>query len=291
MSNGSQKVIRLPRAPEGGKSSIADEGTRRQRLAAILEQLVQRDVIPRLMSTGFAPGGPDLIVPPAPAPKPSHAPSQEAIAFAGTLLKGARSDADAIVARLRGSGVAAETISLHLLTGAARHLGDLWSADLASFADVTLATDHLQQIFRDLAPALEVAPASPLPASAALLLATPGEQHSFGLSMLAAFFRRAGWTAQCPKVRNAVDVQRRVAATPFGLLGFSLGAEVHLTRLARCIEVARRSSCNRDLVIMVGGPVFNDRPELAVLVGADATASDAASAIATAERLVRTGHD
>ncbi len=288
----SNKVVRLPLAQDAKKTSIADGDQRRQRIAAILARLVENDIVPRLLASLPAPAAKNpaarLIVPAPATPVPADAPTQDAVeAFADTLLKGAAGEAASIVARLRGAGVSAETLCLHLLTGAARHLGDLWVADIVSFSDVTLATDQLQLIFRGLAPDIEVASAPPASAPAALLVTTPGEQHSFGLSMLAAFFRASGWSAQTPRIRNAVDVQRKVASAHVDLVGFSLGSELHLTRLGRCIELARRSSCNPDLVIMVGGPAFIDRPDLASVVGADATASDAASALAQAERLIR----
>ena len=289
------KVVRLPRVADPNKTAIADDEARRRRLVTILTRLVERDVVPRLLSATTTsspqrrpPSG--LILPAPPTPVPANAPSQDTVvAFADSLLH-RPGEAAQTVARLRLSGVAPETLCLHLLTGAARHLGDLWEQDLASFADVTIATDHLQQIFRDLAPdiAPDTAPAIVADAASsrsALLVATPGEQHSFGLTMLATFFRASGWTARTPKVRSPVDIQRLVASTPFDLIGLSLGAEIHLGKLARCIELARRSSC-RDLVVMVGGPIFVARPELATSIGADATASDAPNALDQAERLL-----
>ena len=284
---GSNKVVRLPRAAERRKTLVADQDASRQRLTAILTQLITRDVVPKLLSNRDQATDKPLPLPPASIIVPADAPTQDAVvAFTETLLYGAAGVAAASVTTLLDSGIQAETLSLHLLSAAARHLGELWEADRVSFAEVTLATGQLQDIFRDLAPL--IAPASTT-RGAALLVATPGEQHSFGLTMLATFFRQAGWTAQTPRARNAIDIQRRVASTPFDVLGFSLGAEIHLTELARCIEVARRSSCRQSLAIMVGGPVFIARPELATSVGADATASDATDALAQAERLLRAG--
>ena len=292
LSNSNSKVVRLRPVSDTNKLRIVDEEQRRQRLTSVLTQLVQRDIVPRLLSSLPAPTAGTIASQPltAPAPRssiPSDAPTQDAVvAFTDTLLTGTPGDAALIVSRLRASGVSPRTLCLHLLTGAARYLGELWVSDLASFADVTLATDQLQLIFRDLATEIAVPrPTRPV-APAALLVATPGEQHSFGLTMLATFFRGAGWTALTPRVRNAVDVQRKVAASHIEMLGFSLGTELHLTRLGRCIELARRSSCNRALVVMVGGPAFVARPELASSVGADATASDAAGALEQAERLI-----
>ena len=44
----------------------------------------------------------------------------------------------------------------------------------------------------------------------------------------------------------------------------------------------RRASRNPDLVILVGGRVFSERPELAQDVGADGTAADGELAVALA---------
>jgi methanogenic corrinoid protein MtbC1 len=43
------------------------------------------------------------------------------------------------------------------------------------------------------------------------------------------------------------------------------------------------------VIVLVGGAAFVRRPELALLVGADATALDANAAVETAQRLLRGG--
>lgn len=290
-------VVRLPHAADRGASSIADETQRRQRAASILRALVERDVLPRLLAgasqSDISPrneaaiASPSLVETVAPTPPPAGLTSEHIVGFSDLLLAGATSDIAAFVHRLRGDGIAADALCLHLLTGAARHLGSLWEADRVSFTDVTLATDHLQRLFRELASDIPPPPGPEAPAAGIALLTTvPGEQHSFGVSMLSAFFRRAGWTVSTPEVRNAAALQRRVSANALDLLGISLGAEMHLGELTRCIERARRSA-RTELIVMVGGPIFVERPELAREVGADATASDAVGALAIAERLLR----
>ena len=296
VSNSSKhSVIRLPHAADKAASTIADETQRQQRAASILRALVERDVVPRLLA-GAGPSGASAPASAAgreftettpPSPPPEGLTSEHVLSLSDLLLAGATADIAALVRSLRGSGVSADALCLHLLTGAARHLGDLWVTDRVSFADVTVATDELQRLFRDLVtetppPVVTEAPV----AGAALLTTVPGEQHSFGLSMLAAFFRRAGWTVSTPQIRNAAALQRSVGAHAVDLLGISLGAEIHLDELTRCIERARRSA-RTGLIVMVGGPLFVDRPELARLVGADATAPDAVGALSVAERLLR----
>ena len=280
LSSEPNRVIRLPQ-PRGS----ASPELLRQRLGTVLADLVERAVVPRLIATYAGPNDAPGVTPPPSTPVAPHTPpTEDVLAFTALLLRGREGEADEAVNRLRADGVTPASITLHLLTGAARHLGDLWSADAASFADVTQATFTLQRIFRDLAEDLPTAQADA--GRRALLIATPGEQHGFGLEVLAAFFRAAGWTVGSPTIRRAAEIGRRVADARPELLGLSLGADIHLTRLTRCIALARRASPGGRLVVMVGGPIFVARPELVASVGADGTAPDAAGALARARELL-----
>ncbi len=200
--------------------------------------------------------------------------------------------AAACVAGCRAQGVAVEAICLDLLSATARHLGDLWVEDRCSFTEVTLAAVHLHRLLHAMASGADAvgrdagAEGGGAATGLALLVAAPGEQHSLGLSMLSDFFRGAGWQVQNPAVTGPADAARVVAARPVDLIGFSLGAEVHLPRLAPCVAAVRRASRNRDIIVMVGGPAFLDRPELAIRLGADDTARDAAEALTRAAALL-----
>jgi hypothetical protein len=55
--------------------------------------------------------------------------------------------------------------------------------------------------------------------------------------------------------------------------------------LARVIRAIRQASLNRSVGIMTGGPLLVARPELAVLMGADATALDGPMAVRCAEHM------
>ena len=79
---------------------------------------------------------------------------------------------------------------------------------------------------------------------------------------------------------------KRRQAQRFDLVGVSLGSETRFDELAEWITAARRVSLQRDLVVMVGGPIFASRPEWVPLVGADATARDASAAVDVAEALL-----
>jgi methanogenic corrinoid protein MtbC1 len=96
----------------------------------------------------------------------------------------------------------------------------------------------------------------------------------FGICIVAEFFRRAGWDVWGGPPAAGRDLVGIVRGEAFAIVGLSLSGEARLDGLAAVIRDLRRASRNRALRVMVGGQVFNDRPDLVVLVGADATAAD-----------------
>ena len=120
----------------------------------------------------------------------------------------------------------------------------------------------------------------------ALIVSTPGEQHSFGNTMIQRFFRSSGWhVGSCPGA-ELQHITAIVAQEWFGIVGFSLSTDKHIDSLGRTIEAVRRMSLNTSIGIMVGGPAFAGRPELALEVGADGTAANAPAAVILAKKLL-----
>ncbi len=185
------------------------------------------------------------------------------------------------------AGLPAETICLDVLAPAARHLGELWNEDEYDFSEVTIGVARLQQALRHLAPAARSALRAAGRVPRILLVPVPGEQHQFGLAMAADFFRRAGWAVTSggsPLLEPLLAIVRR---GHFDVVGFSASCDRHAPMLARALRAVRQSSRNERVVTMVGGPLFASRPELAIQLGADATATDGAQAPITASLLVR----
>lgn len=196
--------------------------------------------------------------------------------------------AAAYVAALHQAGMTVEDIHLDLLAPTARLLGQFWADDLCDFATVTLGVAQLRRIRESLAPHL-VAGAPPLRGAgrSVLLVPVPGEQHVFGLEMVADFFRRAGWQAQCVPIRTVSDLTGMLRRVHIDILGLTLGGTQRMDLLAATIRRARQASRHRGMAVMVGGSAFIDHPEYAALVGADATATDAREAPLQAARLLR----
>jgi methanogenic corrinoid protein MtbC1 len=268
-----------------------------------LSRVIEAEIIPRLaLAHQLPPQGQD----PGQAPGQGALPDIESAAAALDLTQAvpAASDVSAFVAMLRtasypavlghvqglrADGVSAESILLDLFAPAARHLGELWKADLCDFVEVTMALSVLQQLVREHSAGVGMEGFNWTDHRRLLLAPAPGDQHTFGVAIVEKFFRSAGWDVWGGAAGLAFDLPALVRREWFGVVGFSLGCEKNLDALVQLIRQVRRASRNARLGVIVGGPAFLERPDLAVLIGADATAVDANSAVPVAQGLLEIG--
>lgn len=183
-------------------------------------------------------------------------------------------------------GIGIDAVFVDLLAPAARRLGELWEEDACDFLDVTIGLWRLQEVMR------EIAWGSPIitgPLSAprrALFAPMPGEQHSFGATMVHEVFVRAAWDSEvlvAPEMRQLIA---KVANKAYDLVGLTVSCDVTTESLARTIKAIRSVSMCQDVSILVGGQAVNANPALAIEAGADGSAMDAPGALALANRLV-----
>jgi len=213
--------------------------------------------------------------------------SEQAIDFARLLIG---EDMDAISAyldSLRADGASLEWLYTGLMGPAARHLGYLWEEDHCSIIDVTLGVGRLQQVLREISPEFQQYRGLPDLRRRALLLPVPGEQHTFGLSLLMDFFRRAGWDLWGWPMAGDDDLMHLLRNEWVGVVGLSVSAQVNLTGLSSLIRDIRSVSGNPAISIMVGGPVFTKNPQLSQELGADGTATDPREVVSQAESLLK----
>ena len=207
-------------------------------------------------------------------------------AFAELVLNQDVGVALAHVELLRADSTSLDSIFLDLLAPTAHLMGDLWLADEWSFVDVTIGLAKLQQILHHLTPDFEpYATDEAHPRRRAMLLPAPGEQHSFGVSMVEHFFRRAGWELVATRKMNG-SAEMTVREEWIALIGFSLACEDLLDRLQSAIGQLRRSSCNPNLIVIVGGSAFERQPELSSQIDADGIAGNAPQAVLLADKLL-----
>lgn len=245
-----------------------------------LVQTIEAEVIPRLLLARRA-----LRAPPQP-PAEVAILRQHVAAMVDLSLGPDTGLAELYLDDLRNGGLAAETVCLDVLAPTACELGLLWDDDRCSFVQVTLGLARLHRLLRGVLPDFTAETDLAVVGHRILLAPAPGDQHTFGLSMVAGFFGRAGWDVTEGPLAPGEDVVGLVSRQSFAVVGLSLSSDVRMETAASVIRQIRRRSLNRTVGIMVGGPLLVGRPELATLLGADATAADGREAARRAHDLV-----
>jgi MerR family transcriptional regulator, light-induced transcriptional regulator len=184
------------------------------------------------------------------------------------------------------TGSSVETVYVELLAPAARRLGEYWEEDSEDFVGVTMGLWRIQEILRELT--LRIPPKS-RPGHgqrSALFSMMPGEQHSFGTLMVAECFQRAGWDTDVLIEPTQSELTGKFAKRHYDLIGLTVSRDCSTAMLGSMVKTIKAVSSNPHIRIMLGGRVINEQPELVDECGADATAIDATSAVAHADRLV-----
>lgn len=270
----------MPAQAQGLLTAPNELPSSQERLARIV-RTIEADIIPRLVRAHRSPD-----VEATEADLPARLDDDLVRRFVSLVLHDAEGGAIQVIAGLRDAGVSVEAIYLELLAPAARDLGRMWEEDLVLFSDVTVAVGRLQRLMRWLSPAFGIEVDHPPDGRRALLLPAPGEQHTFGLSMVAEFFRRSGWDVVCELDARTLDPVSLVRNEWFDVIGISAGVDSRLDWLKSGIAAVRHASRNRAIGVMVGGQIFAVDPSRATAVGADATAADGREAPTLAEHLL-----
>ncbi len=271
--------IEPPRSP--AQPSAANVKRRRNRVAVIARTL-ETDIIPRLL-LAHREAAPAAYVDSANSASPTPAQVETLAALA---MRADLTGALSYLEGLRSRGLSLERIYIELLAPVARRLGVMWEEDACDFTAVTIGLSCLHQIVREYSPAFTTRAPRVEPDRRALLATAPGEQHSFGMLVVEQFFRGAGWDVWSGAGAERAEIIEAVHRIWFGVAGFSLACEEHFGELALLIRDVRRASRNAGLGILVGGPLFIERPDLAALVGADATAADGRQATLQADTML-----
>jgi methanogenic corrinoid protein MtbC1 len=260
---------------------VADADAAKHRLAR-LARTIEADVIPRLVQAHR---------PNAANPHPgSISPYPADVdALLQQILRGGEPETLALIDGLRERGVSVESLYLDVFAPIARRLGEMWEDDRCDFSTVTVALGRLQRLLRELSPAFGTEIEHPANGRRALFVQPRDEQHSFGLSMVAEFFRRDGWDV-IGGIGGAVTSPMAMVRDEWvDVIGFSVGSDSRLPWLQETIVAVRAASRNTAIGVLVGGPPFVARPEVAVAVGADGTARNGKEAPLVAERLLSLG--
>ncbi|MEL7129599.1 MAG: cobalamin B12-binding domain-containing protein [Pseudomonadota bacterium] len=206
--------------------------------------------------------------------------SQDVIeSFVDILLYESADTATRFVEDLVSGGIAIESIFTQLMGPTAQRLGALWESDHCTFADVTIGLCRLHELLRRNSVVGDDTFRGAGAANKSVLLAAAcGDQHVFGLLMVAEFFRRDGWRVWSEPGAVLSELEQLIAREPFDLLGLSITRTNSASRVREEIETLRKASINRDLKVIVGGDLLTRDPDIVERIGADGVAFDATSA-------------
>ncbi len=267
----SAPLERVRRKTSMGKSDPGDS----------VNSIIESEIIPRLLMAHSASDRPAK----AKRSRPINPDDASRFAMLPLRLEAASllEEVDAFIA----DGASVETICLDLLAPAARRLGEMWENDECDFIDVTMGLWRLQEVMR------EIAARSPADLSglamprSALFSPMPGDHHNFGTLMIEEVFSRGGWQSEAlvkPERRELLD---RLARQPFDLVGLTLSRDCPSSALTNLIKAVRNVSANPHIIVLVGGRMINENPDIAVEAGADGTGFDALAALELANSLVK----
>ena len=249
---------------------------------AMLASLIEGEIIPRLLMAHLG----DVDIAPVSDRNRFVIAADEAAIFAQLALDSAAHQLVRHVETYLSRGVDVETVLVDLLAPAARHLGVQWEDDRIDFIAVTMGLWRLQEVVHELAARSPGAVRNIGGDRRALFCVMPGDNHSFGTTIVDECFRRRGWNTLCLPTTSEPELLALVRERWFEIIGLTISCDQHIGDLPRLIEALRAASRNPQAGIMVGGPVFVANPEIARQVGADGTAKDANLAVERAEDIV-----
>jgi MerR family transcriptional regulator, light-induced transcriptional regulator len=272
------------REPGAAEPAVGESGDGERRLARLV-RTIEGEIVPRLVLSRRINAGSVH-----PNPRLNSTPDEVDVKEMVRLLLAHEPDvASAFVDTIRERGATLEMICLALLAPAARELGTLWEEDECDFMQVTVGLCRLHQVLRELNPTFAGEDAEHEGDRRILLAPFPGEQHTFGVTLVAQFLRRAGWDVWQEFPGTTAELLAMTRETTFAAVGLSVGCETRLDGVAETIRAIRLSSRNRGVGVLIGGSMFVGKPELAASMGADATGVDGRDAVRQAQRIRANG--
>jgi methanogenic corrinoid protein MtbC1 len=198
------------------------------------------------------------------------------------MVSGSGRAADRVIEAALDRRVRPQEIYLEIFQPTAYAMGRLWQRNQISVAQEHLATAIIERQMGELHPLFK----APGERGRTLVIGcVPGEWHRVGARMVADFFEAEGWEvhylgASVP-IGDMVGLARETGADVVGLSAQMLFSLPQVGEFVRALRAAGLS----DLPVIAGGMPFTEQPEIAGALNVVGCGSDAAEAVAIAERL------
>lgn len=199
-------------------------------------------------------------------------------------LDGDRAAAEEVIAAFADLGISPLALIDVYIPATARLFGEAWCTDNRSFAEVTIAVARLQSWLRDLEPRPDVMnDLFCLDAPEILLVVPEGSQHTLGAMVAMSQFRRMGAVVRLSLGQDQDSVGALVRRYRFDLVAISAAGSEKLEFLQSLVNKVRMGVAPAPIVI-IGGPILSEVPDIGPRIGADAATSDPEEALSLCGR-------
>ena len=194
--------------------------------------------------------------------------------------------AQQFVDRLISEGLSKEDVFLELITPSARYMGVQWERDLMDFYELTHGLARLHTLTHRVGFSYQEGPQVQGDVRRIMVASAPGSQHMLGPTIVSEFFRKEGWQVVMEISPTARGLVQSVSNEWFDVVGLSISIEAQIKELAFLIAQIKKLSRNRNVVIMLGGPIFTLQNFKAAEFGASGICTDAREAVKMATDLI-----
>jgi methanogenic corrinoid protein MtbC1 len=170
---------------------------------------------------------------------------------------------------LKTHGVSINYIVLDLIPTIARRLGKQWEDDTLSFAEVSIGVNRLERVIHKLDYLFQVTQLEKRGNKSILISAFPDSQHSLGTLILSNYFIHSGWLVYRPENTSLKSISQEIESHSHDAIGISISCDEQLEQLENIISTLRGKSKNPKIMVLIGGPLYNEAPEKFAQIGAD----------------------
>ncbi|MGR3802543.1 cobalamin B12-binding domain-containing protein [Marinibacterium profundimaris] len=196
-----------------------------------------------------------------------------------SLMSEAETSHRAVLASMMSHGIGTPELHDYYIPAAARHLGELWVRDLASFVDVTVGAGRLQALYRERPNGVAGRFDRCVPMGETMLMIVPGfEDHSLGAFVAAEQLRRHGVWVHMGLGLTSDEIAELLREQRFSVLGLSAATPATLEKTAELVDELR-SRLDHVPPIVVGGRAVTDTMTVADRTGADYAVRTAREAV------------
>lgn len=197
------------------------------------------------------------------------------------LLRAAMGRSDesyrAVVRRMLAMGVAPETIADEYIPTVARRMGEEWTDNTASFADVNVGSARLQAMLRELSTCWTADQLEPT--GAVMVIVPHNVHHTLGASVLTTQLRRVGLSVRLCMGMDPRALKVALDNGEFDAVIISASINERLDTVRTMVDLARSGSGSKRPPVILGGTIMDQRVNVRKVTGADLVTVDICEAM------------